>query len=130
MAVLYSIEEGQVSTDAYSVKLGAQDVVEDGQVSMEAYSVKLGARDAVVNAVDVGIGILAVTYVVPSEVDKNTSVCSGRDLTAENAMIALMPMDFMVAMFAHAGTEPRGGQEGMSCTMSCDECEATARTYG
>ena len=123
------MEEGQVSTDAYSIELSAQDAVEDGQVSMEAYSVKLGTRDAVVNAVDVGVGVLAVTYVVPSEVDKNTSVCSGRDLTAENVMIALMPMDFMVAMFARAGVEPRGGQEGMSCTMSCEECEAMARTY-
>ena len=72
-AVLYSVEEGQVGTDAYSVELGARDAVEDGQVGTEAYSVELGARDAVVNAVDVGVGVLAVTYVVPSEVDKNTS---------------------------------------------------------
>ena len=95
-----------------------------------AYLVELGTRDAIVNAVDVGVGVLAVTYVVPSEVDKNMSVCSGRDPTAENVMMALMPRDFMVAMFAHAGMEPGGGQEGMSCTMLCDECKATASTYG
>ena len=116
--------------DAYSVELSARDAVEDGQDSMEAYWVEIGTRDAVVNAVDIGVGVLAVTYMVPSEVDKNTSVCSGRDPTAANVMIALMPMDFTVAMFACAGTEPRGGQEGMSCTMSCDERKAMARTYG
>ena len=115
--------------DTYSVELGAWDAIEDGQVSTEAYSVEPGARDAIVNAVDIGIGVLAVTYMVPSEVDKDMSVCSGRDLTAENAMMALMPRDLTAAMFAHAGTEPGGGQEGMSCTMSCGEHEATARTY-
>ena len=96
---------------------------------MEAYLVKLGTRDAIVNAVNIGVSILTVTYVVPSEVDKNTSVCSHRDSTAENVMMALMPRDFMVAMFACAGTEPGGGQESMSCTMSCNEHEATASTY-
>ena len=59
--------------DAYSVELSAKDDVEDGQVSTDAYSVELGTRDAVVNAVDIGVGILAVMYVVPSEVEKNTS---------------------------------------------------------
>ena len=53
-AVLYSVEQGQLGTEAYSV-------------------VELGARDAVVNVVDVGVGVLAVTYVVISEADKNTS---------------------------------------------------------
>ena len=128
-AVLYYVEEGQVSMDTYSVELSARDDVEDGQVGMEVYLVELSTRDAVVNAVDVGIGVLAVTYVVPPEVDKNTSVCSRRDLTAENVMMALMPRDFMVAMFSPAGMEPGGGQEGMPCTISCDKCEATASTY-
>ena len=67
---------------------------------------------------------------VPSEVDKNMSVCSGRDPTAENVMMALMPRDFTVAMFACAGMEPGGGQEGMACTMLCDEYEVTTSTYG
>ena len=115
--------------DTYSVKLGTQDAIEDGQVGMEVYWVELSTRDAIVYAVDIGVSILAVMYVVPSEVDKNMSVCSGRDPTAENVMMALMPRDFTAAMFAHAGIEPGGGQEGMSCTMSCDECEVTASTY-
>ena len=103
--------------------------IEDGQVGTEAYSVELGARDAIVNAVDIGVGVLAVMYMVPSEVDKNKSVCLGRDPTAENVMMALMPRDFTAAMFACAGMEPGGGQEGMSCTMLYDEREATASTY-
>ena len=40
---LYSIEEKQVGTDAYSVELSAWDAVEDGQVGTEAYSVELSA---------------------------------------------------------------------------------------
>lgn len=39
----------------------------------EWYSVEDGAGDAVVKAVDVGVGVLAITYVVRSEADTNSS---------------------------------------------------------